>query len=124
MNIKVLGVGSIGVYLIHALTNINHSVSILDPRFMRNQKTLNAQINGKSWTLNVESFHQISSPDELIIVTLKSYQIDNKILSMLAETKNEVLFLQNGISKYLSRDQEISQFHYGTIFKIHFDFSP
>jgi ketopantoate reductase len=118
MNIKVLGVGSIGVYLIHAFTEGNHSVSVLDPRFMTNQRILDVQINGESRIINVQSFHQITKSDELIVVTLKSYQIDSKIFSMLTESGKEVLFLQNGISRYLSRDREIERIHYGTILGI------
>lgn len=118
MNVKVLGVGSIGVYLIHALTEGNHSVSVLDPRLMTNPRILDAQINSESRTINVESFHQITKTDELIVVTLKSYQIDSKIFSMLIESGKEVLFLQNGISRYLSCDKEIERIHFGTILGI------
>lgn len=118
MNIKVLGVGSIGIYIIHALTQGKHSVSVLDPRFITDQRILYAQINGESRKICVDSFYQISKSDELIVVTLKSYQIDSKIFSMLIESGKEVLFLQNGISRYLSRDKEIKRIHFGTILGI------
>ena len=118
MNIKVLGVGSIGFYITHALTEGKHSVSVLDPRFITDQRILRGQINGESRTISVDSFHQISKSDELIVVTLKSYQIDSKIFSMLIESGTEVLFLQNGISRYLSRDKEIERIHFGTILGI------
>lgn len=118
MKIRILGMGAIGVYLMHVFTKQGHATTFFDTR--RNQETqlLKAQVNGNSIQWQASGSSQVSGDDEIIITALKSYQINASLMELLIQSEKEILFLQNGISQYSTFRSSLNRFHFGTIYGI------
>ena len=118
MKIRILGMGAIGVYLMHVFTKQSHSTSFFDPRRNHETQLLKAQINGNLIQWQASGSSQVSEDDEIIIVALKSYQISASLKELLIESEKEILYLQNGISQYSTFRSSLNRFHFGTIYGI------
>ncbi len=82
------------------------------------KKSIISEINNKKnlFDLNINS--QLSLSDEIIIVTLKSYSLDDMLISRLIEGPAELLFLQNGLLVKSKLQNRSSRIAIGTILGI------
>jgi|688.fasta_scaffold78759_4 ketopantoate reductase len=99
MKVRILGAGSIGLYLAQELIRANHNVSGLDLRLKDEQRKIRirSQINGQKNLIEFDVNSELSLNDEIVFVTLKSYAIDDLTISNLINSPAEILFLQNGL---------------------------
>ena len=99
MKVRILGAGSIGLYLAQELIKANHNVSGLDLRLKGEQRKIRirSQINGQKNLIEFDVNSELSLKDEIVFVTLKSYAIDDLTISNLINSPAEILFLQNGL---------------------------
>ena len=87
------------MYLAQEFNLANYHVSGLDLRgnnIVRKFKSTSV-LNGKKFTLNLDIDSEIDKRDDIIIIALKSYDIDEVLISKLIDSKKDVLFLQNGL---------------------------
>ncbi len=105
------------MYLAQEFSLANYHIIGLDLRgnnTSQNIKTISF-LNSKKFNLNLYIDSKIDKRDDIVIVALKSYDVDELLISKLVDSKKEVLFLQNGLlvqSKVQSIDQP---FAVGTI---------
>lgn len=99
MRVRILGAGSIGLYLAQELIKADYHVSGLDLRLNGEQRkiTIKSKINGQKNLIEFDINSELSLKDEIIFVTLKSYAIDDLTISNLINSPAEILFLQNGL---------------------------
>jgi ketopantoate reductase len=99
MKVRILGAGSIGLYLAQELIRANHNVSGLDLRLKDEQRKIRirSQINGQKNLIEFDVNSELSLNDDIVFVTLKSYAIDDLTISNLINSPAEILFLQNGL---------------------------
>jgi ketopantoate reductase len=99
MKVRILGAGSIGLYLAQELIRAGYHVSGLDLRLKGEQRKIRikSQINGQKNLIEFDINSELGLKDEIIFVTLKSYAIDNLTIYNLINSPAEILFLQNGL---------------------------
>ena len=105
------------MYLAHEFSLANYHVIGLDLRgnnTSQNLKTISI-LNGKRFHLNLDINSKIDKRDDIVIVTLKSYDIDEVLISKLVDSKKEVLFLQNGLLVQSKVQSKVQPFAVGTI---------
>ena len=105
------------MYLAQEFSLANYHVRGLDFRSKNIERKFKSKsiLNGEKFTLNLNIDSEIDKRDDIIIIALKSYDINKVLISKLIDSKKEVLFLQNGLlvqSKFQSMDQP---FGIGTI---------
>jgi len=108
-----LGLGAIGLFLAQELNSAHHKVSGLDFRTSGAVKKLRimSEINHQKTLFDLNINSQLSLNDEIIIVALKSYALNDLLISRLIEGPAELLFLQNGLlikSKLQNRSSRIA----------------
>ncbi len=87
------------MYLAQEFSLANYHVRGLDLRrnnIVRKFKSTSV-LNGEKFTLNLDIDSKIDKLDDIIIIALKSYDIDEVLISKLIDSKKDVLFLQNGL---------------------------
>lgn len=87
------------MYLAQEFSLANYHVRGLDLRgnnIVRKFKSTSV-LNSKKFTLNLDIDSEIDKRDDIIIIALKSYDINEVLISKLIDSKKEVLFLQNGL---------------------------
>ena len=108
-----MGLGAIGLFLAQELNSAHHKVSGLDFRTSGAVKKLRimSEINHQKTLFDLNINSQLSLNDEIIIVALKSYALNDLLISRLIEGPAELLFLQNGLlikSKLQNRSSRIA----------------
>ena len=91
--------GAIGLYLAQEFRLANYHVRGLDFRTNKNSRKIKStsSINGENFTLHLDIDSKINEKDDVIFICLKSYDIDDLLISKLMDSKKEVLFIQNGL---------------------------
>ena len=105
------------MYLAQEFSLANYHVIGLDTRgsnTLQNLKTISI-LNSKRFHLNLDIDSEIDKRDDIVIVTLKSYDIDEVLISKLVDSKKEVLFLQNGLLVQSKVQSMVQPFAIGTI---------
>ena len=105
------------MYLAQEFSLANYHVRGLDLRrnnIVRKFKSTSV-LNSKRFHLNLDIDSKIDKRDDIVIVTLKSYDIDEVLISKLVDSKKEVLFLQNGLLVQSKVQSMVQPFAVGTI---------
>jgi len=105
------------LYLAQEFSLANYHVIGLDLRrndTSQNLKTISI-LNRKRFHLNLDIDSKIDKRDDIVIVTLKSYDIDEVLISKLVDSKKEILFLQNGLLVQSKVQSMVQPFAVGTI---------
>ena len=105
------------MYLAQEFSLAKYNVTGLDLRgnnTLQNLKTISI-LNSKKFHLNLNINSKIDKRDDIVIVTLKSYDIDEVLISKLVDSKKEVLFLQNGLLVQSKVQSIVQPFAIGTI---------
>jgi ketopantoate reductase len=113
INIRIVGLGAIGTYLAQELSYANHQIIGLDFRIPSGTKEVifNTQVNNIKKDLKLKITSTIYQDDDIIIIALKSYQLNETIMLKLFESSAELIFLQNGLltkSKLQNRSLKVS----------------
>lgn len=105
------------MYLAQELSLANYHVIGLDLRGNNTSQNLKiiSIVNRKKFHLNLDVDSKIDKRDDIVIVTLKSYDIDEVLISKLVDSKKEVLFLQNGLLVQSKVQSMVQPFALGTI---------
>ena len=123
IEIKILGLGAIGIFLSDILRRNGHEVYSLDLRTKSKNNSFELILNGTVNTLFIKSSSELGSSEDLVIVATKSFSIDSVMIQRLIDSNKEIIFLQNGISLYHSLNHESGNFSFGTIAGIQAFFS-
>lgn len=118
MNVQILGMGGVGTFLAHALSKKGLSVLTYDERRSEKYYHYEAAIDGNTVSMHLSNNVAVSKYCDFVIVALKSYNLKDGILTKLSKSNKQVLFLQNGVSTYLTKHAKFDNFHFGTIFGI------
>jgi len=117
MRVRILGAGPIGLYLAQELIRANYQVIGLDLRLKGERKKIRmkSKINGLKSLIELDVNSNLNLMDDIIFVTMKSYTIDDLIISNLINSPAEILFLQNGLLVQSKLSGLSSNFALGTI---------
>ena len=118
MIVQILGMGSIGTFLAYALSKKGLNVLTYDERRREGHFLYEATINGSPVSMHLINNVPVARCCDFVIVTLKSYDLKDRIFDNLSESNKQVLFLQNGVSTYLAKNGQFNNFHFGTIYGI------
>jgi len=110
-----VGTGAIGLFLTKILKDNQHDVSNYDSRKTLMSTEFKLIINDVKSSLDIKPSKCIGHSEDLIIVTTKSFNIDQKLISLLISCKKDVLFLQNGIVTMSTLDSISNKFNFGTL---------
>ena len=110
-----MGTGAIGLFLTKILKDNQHDVSNYDSRKTLMSTEFKLIINDVKSSLDIKPSKCIGHSEDLIIVTTKSFNIDQKLISLLISCKKDVLFLQNGIVTMSTLDSISNKFNFGTL---------
>jgi hypothetical protein len=72
-------------------------------------------INNVTSSLHIEPSKYIGHNEDLVIVTTKSFNIDQKLVSDLINCKKDILFLQNGVITMSTLSIVSKKFNFGTL---------
>jgi len=105
------------LYLAQEFSLANYHVIGLDLRGKNTSQNLKkiSILNSKRYHLNLDIDSKIDKRDDIVIVALKSYDIDDVLISKLVDSKKEVLFLQNGLLVQSKVQSMVQPFAVGTI---------
>ena len=117
MRVRILGAGPIGLFLAQELIRANYQVIGLDLRLKGERKKIRmkSKINGLKSLIELDVNSNLNLMDDIIFVTMKSYAIDDLIISNLINSPAEILFLQNGLLVRSKLSGLSSNFAFGTI---------
>lgn len=108
--------GGVGTFLAYALTEKGFSVMTYDERRTEKYYYYEATINGNTVAMHLLNNVAIAKSCDFVIVALKSYNLKDSILAKLSKSNKPVLFLQNGVSTYLTKHVKFDNFYFGTVF--------
>ena len=110
-----MGTGAIGLFLTKILKDNQHDVLNYDSRKTLMSNKFKLIINDVTSSLDIETSKYIGHSEDLVIVTTKSFNIDQKLISYLINCKKDVLFLQNGIVTMSTLSGMSNKFNFGTL---------
>ena len=110
-----MGTGAIGLFLTKILKDNQHNVLNYDSRKTLMSNEFKLIINDVTSSLDIEPSKYLRHSEDLVIVTTKSFDIDQKLISYLINCKKDVLFLQNGIVTMSTLSGMSNKFNFGTL---------